>query len=462
MDIFMMQEQGNIIAALATPPGKGGIAIVRVSGAGAIEQVAQIFKGKADLTGCPSHTVHYGKIWNKEQILDEVLVTVMRAPHTFTGEDTAEINCHGSGAAVREILSLLLNNGVRMAGRGEFTKRAFLNGRMDLSQAEAVMDVIQAESNSALHLAVNQLEGKLSACLRQMRETLLHQYATVQAEADFPEEGLSGIDESAMLVEFQKVYDVLNRLKSSAKTGRLVKQGIQTVLCGTPNAGKSSLLNALVGENRAIVTEVPGTTRDCIEEYVELENCTLRLLDTAGIRETEDKVEQIGVDRAKESMQQSDLVLFVADCSRQPSADDQAICRAVMDKPVILVLNKQDVTQGSEEAYRALLPEAPFVAVSAKEKHGMEALSAVICELFQMGAVQDGQQTFLTNMRHVEAVGRAAAALGEVVQTMESGMPVDMVFVDLQDAISALGEVTGETVQEEVVDKIFSEFCVGK
>lgn len=455
-------EQENIIAALATPPGKGGIAIIRVSGAGAIEQVAQIFKGKADLAACASHTVHYGKIWNKERVLDEVLVTVMRAPHTFTGEDTAEINCHGSGAAVREILSLLLKNGARMAGRGEFTKRAFLNGRMDLSQAEAVMDVIQAESSSALQVAVNQLEGKLSAQIRQLRETLLHQYATVQAEADFPEEGLSGIDETAMLAEFQKVYDELNRLKSSAKTGRLVKQGIQTVLCGTPNAGKSSLLNALVGENRAIVTEVPGTTRDCIEEYVELENCTLRLLDTAGIRKTDDKVEQIGVDRAKASIQQADLVLFVADCSRPPCADDEEICRAIMDKPVVLVLNKQDVTQGSEKAYRALLPEVPFVAVSAKEKQGLDALSETICALFQMGAVQDRQQTFLTNMRHVEAVQRAADALQEVVRTMETGMPVDMVFVDLQDAISALGEVTGETVQEEVVDRIFSEFCVGK
>ena len=457
-----MMEQGNIIAALATPPGKGGIAIIRVSGAGAIEHVARIFKGKTDLTVCPSHTVHYGKIWNNEQVLDEVLVTVMRAPHTFTGEDTAEINCHGSGAAVREILSLLLDNGARMAGRGEFTKRAFLNGRMDLSQAEAVMDVIQAESNSALTAAVNQLEGKLSAQIRQLRETLLHQYATVQAEADFPEEGLSGIDETAMLAEFQRVYSALNRLKSSAKTGRLVKQGIQTVLCGTPNAGKSSLLNALVGENRAIVTEVPGTTRDCIEEYVELEKCTLRLLDTAGIRETDDKVEQIGVDRAKESMEQADLVLFVADCSRQPCADDHEICGAIIDKPVILVLNKQDVTQGSEEAYRALLPTAPFVAVSAKEKQGLETLASIICELFQMGEVQDGQQALITNMRHVEAVQRAAAALDEVVRTMETGMPVDMVFVDLQDAISALGEVTGETVQEEVVDRIFSEFCVGK
>lgn len=455
-------KQENIIAALATPPGKGGIAIIRVSGAGAIEHVAQIFEGKADLAVQPSHTVHYGKIKDGGRVIDEALVTVMRAPHTFTGEDTAEINCHGSGAAVREILSLLLRGGAQMAGRGEFTKRAFLNGRMDLSQAEAVMDVIQAESGGALQVAVNQLEGKLSARIRRLRKILLHQYATIQAEADFPEEGLSGLDEAAMLTEFQSVRDTLKRLKDSAKTGRLVKQGIQTVLCGTPNAGKSSLLNALVGENRAIVTEVPGTTRDCIEEYVELENCTLRLLDTAGIRETDDKVEQIGVDRARASMQQADLVLFVADCSRPPSEDDREICSAIVDKPVVLVLNKQDISRGSETAYRALLPEAPFVAVSAKEKQGIEELSGVICDLFQMGAVQDGQQTLITNMRHAEALQRADAALEEVVYTMESGMPVDMVFVDLQDAISALGEVTGETVQEEVVDRIFSEFCVGK
>lgn len=457
-----MQEQGKPIAALATPPGKGGIAVIRVSGAGAIDHVAKLFAGKVNLTQQPSHTIHYGKIKDNARVVDEVLVSIMRAPHTFTGEDTAEINCHGSGAAVREILALLLDGGVQLAGRGEFTKRAFLNGRMDLSQAEAVMDVVQAESGSALQAAVNQLEGKLSSVLRQQRETLLHEYATIQAEADFPEEGLSGIDEDIMLMKLQTVRSALKQLKDSAKTGRLVKQGIQTVLCGAPNAGKSSLLNALVGENRAIVTEIPGTTRDCIEEYVELEGCTLRLLDTAGIRETEDRVEQIGVDRAKASMEQADLILFVADCSRPPSADDRAICNGIVDKPVILVLNKQDVTQGYEEAYKALLPHVPFVAVSAKEQYGMEALSGAICSMFQMGAVQDGQQALITNLRHVEAVQRALTALDEAIHTMEIGMPVDMVFVDLQDAISALGEVTGETVQDEVVDRIFSEFCVGK
>lgn len=455
-----MSEQ--VIAALATPPGQGGIAIIRVSGAGAIEQVAKIWRGKANLAEQPSHTIHYGKIVDGETVLDEVLVSVMRAPHTFTGEDTAEINCHGSGAAVREILAKLVEGGVRPAGRGEFTKRAFLNGRMDLSRAEAVMDVIQAESGSALHVAVNQLEGKLSDEIRRLRGILLHQYATIQAEADFPEEGLSGIDEEAMYAAFQSVYHALENLKNSAKTGKLVKNGIQTVLCGTPNAGKSSLLNALLGENRAIVTEIPGTTRDCIEEYVELDGCTLRLSDTAGIRETSDAVEQIGVNRARESVRDADLVLFVADCSRLPSADDREICAQIGEKPTILVLNKQDVTHGCEETYRALLPDVPSVAVSAKEKQGLETLSEEICRMFRMGEVADGQRVFITNMRHREAVGRALCATEEILRTMDGGMPIDMVFVDLQDAIGALGEVTGETVQEEVVDKIFSEFCVGK
>ncbi len=457
-------QDASIIAALATPPGQGGVAIIRVSGTGAIELVAGLFHGKGTLADKPTHTIHFGKLCDDSRVVDEVLVSVMRGPHTFTGEDVAEINCHGSGAAVRKILQLLLRSGARLAGRGEFTKRAFLNGRMDLSQAEAVLDVIQAESGSALQVAVNQLEGKLSEKIRAMRDRLLHQYAAVQAEADFPEEGVSGMEEDVMLAECQQVRQQLRELQRSAQVGRLVKQGVQTVLCGTPNAGKSSLLNALLGENRAIVTEVPGTTRDCIEEYLELENCTLRLLDTAGIRDTADQVEQIGVDRARASLDGADLILFVADCSRPPSADDRSLCSQLQQKktPVLLVLNKQDKTQGQEAAYQALLPNAPSVAVSAKEKQGLEDLSSAICKLFHLGDIRDGQQALITNLRHKEAVQRASAAVDQVVHTLEIGMPADMVFVDLQDAISALGEVTGETVQDEVVDRIFSEFCVGK
>ncbi len=457
-------QDASIIAALATPPGKGGVAVIRVSGAGAIELVAGLFRGKGPLADKPTHTIHFGKLCDGSRVVDEVLISVMRGPHTFTGEDVAEINCHGSGAAVREILQLLLRSGARLAGRGEFTKRAFLNGRMDLSQAEAVLDVIQAESGGALQAAVNQLEGKLSDEIRALRDRLLHQYAAVQAEADFPEEGVSGMEEDVLLAECQQIRQQLRELARSAQVGRLVKQGIQTVLCGTPNAGKSSLLNALLGENRAIVTEVPGTTRDCIEEYLELENCTLRLLDTAGIRDTADQVEQIGVDRARASLDQADLILFVADCSRPPNADDRSLCAQLQQKqtPVLLVLNKQDKTLGQEAAYRALLPNAPSVAVSAKQKQGMEELSAAICNLFHMGNIQDGQQALITNLRHKEAVQRANNAVDQVVHTLEIGMPADMVFVDLQDAITALGEVTGETVQDEVVDRIFSEFCVGK
>lgn len=452
----------DTIAALATVPGVSGIAVIRVSGQDAVEITDAIFSGK--LQNAATHTAHYGKILDADgRTIDHAVVTLMRAPHSYTGENVTEISCHGSMTCVHEILLRLTQSGARMAQAGEFTKRAFLNGRMDLSQAEAVIDIINSKNQTALQSGVNQLEGRLSRQINQIRSQLLHIMAWIQAEADFPEEGISGITEEKLTAALEAAASELDALLSSAKTGKIIREGITAVIAGRPNAGKSSLLNALLEADRAIVTDIPGTTRDTVEEYLQVGQAMLRLVDTAGIRETRDTVEKIGVGIALDSVAKADLVLYVADLGIPPGPEDKTVVQALEGRPVILILNKSDLSQEKyAAAYRHLLPDAPFVYTAAAQSSGMDELKRTITDLFGLGRLTASGEAVLTNIRHVEAVSRAHSLVQAAQSAYQAGTPLDFMAIDLESAIQSLGEVTGMTVSEEIVDRIFSEFCVGK
>ncbi len=451
----------DTIAALATPPGTSSIAVIRVSGGNAIKTVNDIFS--KDIKNAPTHTVHLGKILGKNGHVDQVLVTVMRSPNSFTGEDVAEISCHGSMTSVREILGILAEKGVRYAVAGEFTKRAFLNGKMDLSQAEAVIDIINSKTNTALSVGVNQLEGSVSAKINTVRDKLLRVLASIQAEADFPEEGISGIDETKLAADLAEYIKELDTLLISAEKGRYIREGVATVIAGKPNAGKSSVLNAMVDKEKAIVTNIPGTTRDTVEEFLQIGGVVLKLIDTAGIRDTENVVEKIGVDRAKDVIKNADLVLYVVDTSEMPDGEDAQVASLVQGKNAILLLNKSDIElDGAADEYKKLLPDAKVVPTAAKTGEGIETLKTLISGMFEMGGIETTADAVLVNVRHIEAVSRAKNSILHAYNSYTSGMPLDFISIDMSEAVEALGEITGMTVSEEVVDRIFKEFCVGK
>lgn len=451
----------DTIAALATPPGTSSIAVIRVSGDKTIETVNKIFS--KDIKNAPTHTVHLGKILGKNGYVDQVLVTIMRAPGSFTGEDVAEISCHGSMTSVREILGILAEKGVRYALAGEFTKRAFLNGKMDLSQAEAVIDIINSKTNTALSVGVNQLGGSISVKINETRDRLLRTLTSIQAEADFPEEGISGIDETGLTSDLEGYINELDGLLSSAEKGRYIREGVATVIAGRPNAGKSSVLNAMVEKEKAIVTNIPGTTRDTVEEYLQVGRVVLKLIDTAGIRNTENVVEKIGVDRAKDVIKDADLVLYVVDTSEMPNSEDEEVALLAQGKNAVLLLNKTDIElAGAAEKYKKLLPDAKVVQTAAKTGEGIDTLKTLISEMFEMGGIETSSDAVLVNVRHIEAVLRAKNAIRHAHDSFTSGMPLDFISIDLTEAVEALGEITGMTVSEEVVDRIFKEFCVGK
>ena len=452
------------IAAISTGMSNSGIGIVRISGDAAFQIIDRIYKGKKKLSEADSHTIHYGFIKDGEETVDEVLVSVMRAPRTFTGEDTVEINCHGGVYVVQRVLETVLKNGARPAEPGEFTKRAFLNGKMDLSQAEAVIDVITSKNEYALQSSVSQLRGSVKKKIEKIRETLLYHTAFIETALDDPEHiSVDGYGET-LEKELAPIRKELKQLIDSAGNGRIIKEGIQTVILGKPNAGKSSLLNVLSGRERAIVTEIEGTTRDVLEEQIQLNGLNLNVIDTAGIRHTEDNVEKIGVDKAREYAETADLIVYVADASRKLDENDREIAQIIAGKKVVVLLNKSDLTTvlTKEELQTFLGEEFPIIEVSAKEEQGIRELEQQLKTMFLSGDLSFNDEVMITNMRQKAALQEADMSLEKVQESIENQMPEDFYSIDLMDAYEALGSITGETIGEDLVNEIFSKFCMGK
>ena len=452
------------IAAISTGLSNSGIGIVRISGDDAFQIIDRIYKGKKKLSEADSHTIHYGFIKDGGETVDEVLVSVMRAPRTFTGEDTVEINCHGGVYVVQRVLETVLKNGARPAEPGEFTKRAFLNGKMDLSQAEAVIDVITSKNEYALQSSVSQLRGSVKKKIETMRETLLYHTAFIETALDDPEHiSVDGYGET-LEKELIPIREELKKLIDSAGNGRIIKEGIQTVILGKPNAGKSSLLNVLSGRERAIVTEIEGTTRDVLEEQIHLNGLNLNMIDTAGIRQTEDVVEKIGVEKAREYAESADLIIYVADASRKLDENDREIAQIIAGKKVVVLLNKSDLEPvlTREELRTFLEDEFPVIEVSAKEEKGIRELEQQLKTMFLSGDLSFNDEVMITNMRQKSALQDAYISLRKVQESIEDQMPEDFYSIDLMDAYEALGSITGETIGEDLVNEIFSKFCMGK
>ena len=455
----------DTIAAISTAMSPSGIGIVRISGAGAVRTAGKIYRspgGKKRLEDVPSHTIHYGYIYDGDLMADEVLVMVMRGPRSYTGEDTVEINCHGGLLAVRRVLEAVLHAGARMAEPGEFTKRAFLNGRIDLSQAEAVMDVINAGSEYALDSSLSQLKGSVMRSVRKIREEILYEIAFIESALDDPEHiSLEGYPERLEEKTAQE-KERIERLIRSFSEGKMIREGIRTVIVGKPNAGKSSLMNMLVGEEKAIVTDVAGTTRDVLEEQVMLEGISLRMMDTAGIRETSDLVEQIGVERARKYAREGDLILYVVDASVPLDENDREILEIIRDRKTIVLLNKSDLPQVLSPGDLEQMGTWPVLSISAGNRQGVEILEEQIRKMFFAGELEFNDQVYITNARHKNALEKARDSLEMVENSIAAGMPEDFFSIDLMDAYEALGTILGESVGEDLVNEIFSKFCTGK
>lgn len=455
----------DTIAAIATPGSGSGIGVIRISGENAIEVADKIFQPKNRNKRLPeqqTYTIHYGNIVDGDKLLDEVIVLLMRGPHSYTAEDTVEIDCHGGTFVMRKILELVIRNGARPAEPGEFTKRAFLNGRIDLSQAEAVMDVIEAKNNYALQSSLGQLKGSLLEMIREMREKILYEIAYIESALDDPEH----ISLDGYPVELGEKVDNLLKiagdLLKSSQNGRVLREGIRTVIVGKPNAGKSSLMNVLVGSNRAIVTDMAGTTRDILEEEIQLKGLNLNIVDTAGIRKTDDPVEKIGVERAKKAMLDADLILYVVDSSADLDENDEEIISFLQDQNAIILLNKADLPSALTVEKMQERLQKPTVSISAREETGMDELSDLIEHMFLSGEISFNDQVYLTNMRHQAAMEQVQSSLMKVKESISLGMPEDFFSIDLMDAYEALGSIIGESVGEDLVNEIFSKFCMGK
>ena len=453
------------IAAISTAMSASGIGIVRISGAEAMDVIAKIYRsknGKKNICEVDSHTIHYGFIYDGEEVVDEVLVMIMRGPRTYTGEDTVEIDCHGGVYAMKRVLETVLKNGAVIAEPGEFTKRAFLNGRLDLSQAEAVMDVIQAKNSMALKSSVEQLKGSVQRAVKEIRARLLHQIAYIETALDDPEHfDLTGYPQELQGI-VEKEGENISELLKTADDGRMIQEGIKTVILGKPNAGKSSLLNFLVGEDRAIVTEIAGTTRDILEEYISLNGITLRMIDTAGIRETEDIVEKIGVGKAKQMAEDADLILYVVDSSLPLDDNDHEIMELLSGRKSIVIYNKTDLEAAVDIEELKEKTGSPVIPVSVVEETGLRQLEDEIKRMFFHGELSFNDEVYITNARHKAALEEAKESLKLVIGSIEMGMPEDFFSIDLMNAYESLGRIVGESVGEDLVNEIFSKFCVGK
>ncbi|WP_439949039.1 tRNA uridine-5-carboxymethylaminomethyl(34) synthesis GTPase MnmE [Bacillus subtilis] len=458
----------DTIAAISTPMGEGAIAIVRLSGPEAIQIADRIYKGPKGktLSSVESHTIHYGHIVDRpsDRVVEEVMVSVLKAPRTFTREDVIEINCHGGIVTVNQVLQLALREGARLAEPGEFTKRAFLNGRIDLSQAEAVMDLIRAKTDRAMNVAMNQMEGRLSALVRRLRSEILETLAHVEVNIDYPE--YDDVEEMTHQILVEKATAVKKEIEALLRTseqGKILREGLSTVIIGRPNVGKSSLLNSLVHEAKAIVTDIPGTTRDVIEEYVNVRGVPLRLVDTAGIRETEDIVERIGVERSRQVLKEADLILLVLNYSEELSDEDVKLFEAVEGMDVIVILNKTDLeAKIDSERVRELANGRPVVTTSLLKEEGINDLEEAIQSLFYTGVIESGDLTYVSNTRHISILQQAKRAIEDALSGIEQDVPIDMVQIDLTRCWELLGEIIGDSVHESLIDQLFSQFCLGK
>lgn len=461
----------DTIAAIATGLTDSGIGIVRISGPDAFKVIRKLFRKKngaaADLSR--SHTVQYGYLYEDEnedsEKLDEVLIVIMKGPHSYTGEDTAEIDCHGGILMMRKILETVLRHGARAAEPGEFTKRAFLNGRIDLSQAEAVIDVIRAKNDLAMKNSMRQLNGRESAKIRKLRENILYEIAYIESALDDPEHiSLDGYREK-LNANLESILVQVDKLIDSADYGRMISEGIRTVIVGKPNAGKSSLMNVLLGEDRAIVTEIAGTTRDTLEEQVRFGDISLQITDTAGIRDTKDVIEKIGVDRAKHAASDADLILYVIDSSVSLDENDSEILRMISGRKAIILFNKSDLP-AALDVDRMKTDERfaghPVITISARDESGMDELKDTIRNLFDRGDVCTNDEVLITNLRHKESLVGARQSLRMVMESIKNGLPEDFFSIDLTDAYAQLGSIIGEAVEDDVINEIFSRFCMGK
>lgn len=455
----------DTIAAISTPLGEGAIAIVRLSGDEAVEIAGKMFRGK-NLSEVDSHTIHYGRIVDPhtEEMIEEVMVSVMRAPKTFTREDVVEINCHGGLASVNRLLELALHYGARLAEPGEFTKRAFLNGRIDLSQAEAVMDLIRAKTDKAMHVAVKQLDGKLSKLVSKLRQELIETVAHVEVNIDYPE--YDDVEEMTFQLLTSRIDSVsleIEKLLVMARQGKVLREGIKTAIIGRPNVGKSSLMNALVQENKAIVTDIPGTTRDVIEEYVNVRGVPLKLIDTAGIRDTEDLVEKIGVERSRQVLKEADLILLVLSNNEPLTDEDRQLFDVVKDLETIVLINKTDLeVQLDYDEVKRLSGDKAIVTTTLIEEAGVDQLEDAIAQAFFDGGIETDDLSYVSNVRHIQLLKQSLDALVDAKMAIESDMPLDLVQIDITRTWELLGEIIGDTVQDSLLDQLFSQFCLGK
>lgn len=455
----------DTIAAIATALTPSGIGIIRISGQDAMDIIDRIYKSKNNdklLSKVKSHTIHYGYIFDGEEMIDEVMVLIMRAPNSYTKEDTVEIDCHGGVFVMKRILETVLKHGARPAEPGEFTKRAFLNGRIDLSQAESVIDIINSKNEYALNSSLSQLKGAVKNDIIQNREKIIHEIAFIETALDDPEHiSLDGYPEKLNNI-VNGILDEITTLIKSADNGKIIKEGIKTAIVGKPNAGKSSLLNILVGEERAIVTDIEGTTRDTLEENINLNGISLNIIDTAGIRHTEDVVEKIGVDKAKDCIERADLVIYVIDSSKDLDGNDFAIIEQIKDKKAIVLLNKSDLSSktGVEDVKKYI--NKPIISISAKEETGINDLENTIKNMFFNGEISFNDEVMITNVRHKNALIDAKESLELVVNSIQNGLPEDFFSIDLMNAYESLGTIIGEALEEDLVNEIFSKFCMGK
>lgn len=459
-------EQLDTITSISTPMGEGAIGIVRLSGHDAVEIADKLYKGKHLLKDVPTHTINYGHIIDPEteEVVEEVMVSVLRAPRTFTREDIVEINCHGGILTINRVLELTMTYGARMAEPGEYTKRAFLNGRIDLSQAEAVMDFIRSKTDRASKVAMNQIEGRLSDLVKRQRQSILEILAQVEVNIDYPEyDDVEDATTEFLLERSQEIKQEIQKLLDTGVQGKIMREGLSTVIVGKPNVGKSSMLNNLIQDNKAIVTEVAGTTRDVLEEYVNVRGVPLRLVDTAGIRETEDIVERIGVERSRKALSEADLILFVLNYNEPLTEDDRKLYEVIKNEEAIVIINKTDLEQRLDLAeVETMVGDMPIIQTSMLQQQGIDELEIQIRDLFFGGEVQSQDMTYVSNSRHISLLKQAKNAIQDAIDAAEMGVPMDMVQIDLTRTWEILGEIIGESASEELIDQLFSQFCLGK